>query len=63
MLFFSICKSRESIFIFGDDEDVCGCYGSDISEGKDVLIFIDDSGGYFLTYDFIKDGFLVHRYD
>ena len=60
MSIFSIGQSSEPIFIFGDDEDMNWCGGSDISKGKYSLIFIYDVGWYLFVDQFIENGLPTH---
>ena len=40
---------------FGNDQDVNGRLGCDIAEGQDIIVFVDDIGGYFSGNNFIED--------
>lgn len=60
MFFFSLGDSGESVFVLGDDKDVNGGCRSDIPEGEDFFVLVDDAGGYFFPDEFIKNGFLGH---
>ena len=50
----------ESVFVLGDDEDVDRSNRSDVSEGEDVLIFVDDVGRDLLVDEFVENGFFGH---
>ncbi len=40
--FFGLGNPSQSVFIFGDDEDVGGRHGCDVSEGEQELVFVDN---------------------
>jgi hypothetical protein len=40
--FFGLGNPSQSVFIFGDDEDVGGRHGCDVSEGEHELVFVDN---------------------
>ena len=42
--------------VFGDDQDVDGRLGIDVSEGEGEVVFVDDVGGNLAPDDFAKEG-------
>lgn len=52
-IFGEVVESGE--MAFGDEQDVNRSLGIDILEGKDVLVFIDDSRRNFFPYNLAKD--------
>jgi len=46
--------------VFGDDYDVSWGYGGYIPKSKDMFVFIDYLGRYFLAYEFVEDGLFCH---
>lgn len=60
MFLFCVGESGESVFGFGDDEDVDGGDGGDVSEGEHLFVFVDDVGGDFLADEFVENGLFCH---
>jgi hypothetical protein len=59
--FFGIFNHVEPVFLFGDNKNVNWGLGTDVSEGKNVVIFVDNVGWNLLSNDFVENGFATHK--
>lgn len=60
MSVFCVFDHVKSIFLLWNDQNMNRGLWADVSEGEDVVVFVDNIGGDFLSDYFVENSFVAH---